>query len=76
MKYWLISDDGRVLKGINKGGGGGIETVIIEEIQVFENKAPVVNLKVHRDQGRLIVVSKHEIKSVLLQRCHLQSTCK
>ena len=70
----ILSDDGRVLKCINKGDV--IETVIIEEIQVFENKAPVVNLKVHRDQGRLIAVSKHEIKSILLQRCHLQTTCR
>lgn len=69
--------DGRVIKSINKGGGSdNMNTVVIEDILVFEDRSPVVNIKVHSDQGRLLVVSKNQVKSILLQRCHLQTTCR
>ena len=83
-KIPCISDDGRVIKAINKGQGDIIETVVIEDIEVFASRQPVINLKVYRninaqvgreDQEKLIVVSRDEIKSIPLHRCHVQNSC-
>lgn len=68
--------DGRVLKVINRGGGpDNMNTVVIEDIKVFSKGEPIVNLNVRKEEGRLLVVSKAEVKSILLHRCHLQDTC-
>lgn len=72
-----FADDGRVIKAINKGHGADIETVIIEDIQVFQNGAPVVNLHLHRnnDIEKLVVVSRDNVTSIPLHRCHEMTTC-
>ena len=79
-----FSDDGRVIKAINKGQGSKVETVVIEDIEVFTNQQPIINLKIYRnsnaqagnnDQEKLIVVSRDEIKSIPLHRCHAQTNC-
>ena len=73
-----------MIKAINKGQGDRIETVVIEDIEVFASRQPVINLKVYRnvnaqagleDQEKLIVVSRDEIKSIPLHRCHVQNSC-
>ena len=73
-----------MIKAINKGQGDRIETVVIEDIEVFASRQPVINLKVyrnvnaqagHEDQEKLIVVSRDEIKSIPLHRCHVQNSC-
>ncbi|XP_013414410.1 semaphorin-1A isoform X1 [Lingula anatina] len=69
--------DGYVLKTINKGRGSAIETVTIEEIEVFRNK-PFTSMKIFRNpngEEKLIVVSAHQVKTIPLHRCHLQKTC-
>ncbi|XP_074650564.1 semaphorin-1A-like isoform X2 [Tubulanus polymorphus] len=70
------TDNGRVVKAFNKAIGDKIETVVIEEIQVFHESAPVLKVEIYRNlfrgEEKLIVVSADEIKSVPLHRCHLR----
>ncbi|PVD20103.1 hypothetical protein C0Q70_20597 [Pomacea canaliculata] len=74
------TDDGRVIKAINKGPTSLIETVVIEDIRVFENHSPITDLKVFRDKSKgiekLIVISGENIVSVSLHRCYKQLTCR
>ncbi|XP_064609998.1 semaphorin-1A-like isoform X2 [Liolophura sinensis] len=74
------TDDGRVIKAINKGRGAAIEPVIIEEIQVFQSREAIVSLRVFRKpelgQEKLIVVSRDNIISVPLHRCHKRLSCR
>ncbi|XP_055874241.1 semaphorin-1A-like isoform X3 [Biomphalaria glabrata] len=74
------TDDGRVIKAINKGTKGEIESVVIEDIQVMPHGVPVTSLKIHSDrndqsQQRLIVMSKERIITIPLQRCNRSNTC-
>lgn len=75
-----VTDDGRVIKAINKGPTSLIETVVIEDIRVFENHSPITDLKVFRDKSKgiekLIVISGENIVSVSLHRCYKQLTCR
>ena len=78
-RFLAVLDDGRVVKSVNKGHKEQIESVVIEDIQVFDTDTPVINLKVYRSsltgEAKLIVVSRDEIKSIPLHRCHLKKTC-
>ncbi|VDI14838.1 semaphorin 6 [Mytilus galloprovincialis] len=75
---FIGTDDGRVLKSINKGHGTKVESVIIEDIQVFENKAPVTSMKIFNKKGvkKLIVLSNSNVASIPLQRCAQMKTCR
>ncbi|CAH1797572.1 unnamed protein product [Owenia fusiformis] len=82
VKYYDVmfvgTDDGKVLKVINVGDKE-IKPVIIEEIQVFDSKTTIVNLKVYRKPSegieKLVIVAEDEIKTIPLHRCHLRKTC-
>ncbi|XP_069137848.1 semaphorin-1A-like isoform X1 [Argopecten irradians] len=73
------TEDGRVLKAINKGRGEDIESVILEDIQVFKDKRPVTDMKIFHDkqhgQDKLIVMSRENIMSIPLHRCERALTC-
>ncbi|RUS74078.1 hypothetical protein EGW08_018156 [Elysia chlorotica] len=75
------TDDGRVIKAINKGDGAKVESVIIEDLQVLSPGKPVVGLKVisnradHANQ-KLVVVSKDSVVAIPLSRCERAETCK
>lgn len=75
---FIGTDDGRVLKSINKGHGAKVESVIIEDIQVFENKATVTSMKIFNKKGvkKLIVLSNSNVASIPLQRCAQMKTCR
>ena len=70
---------GHVLKALNKRTEG-VDQVVVEDIVVFDDGRPVVELRIHEDdvtgQKKLIVVSEAEIKALPLQRCHVQNTCR
>ncbi|XP_048733618.1 semaphorin-1A-like isoform X2 [Ostrea edulis] len=72
------TDDGRVLKVINKGRGSNVETVVIENLQVFPEEYVVTGLKIYRANGKekLIVVSKEKVISVPLHQCEHQDSCR
>lgn len=76
----LISDDGRVLKVINRGRGQRMETEVIEILTVFPDGEPIISLKVFgnvsKQLKKLIVLSRNEIRSIPLHRCHLKATCR
>ena len=67
-----------MLKAVNKGFDGPIETVVIEDIQVLRTDEPVKELKIYRHGNveKLIVVSKENIKSIPLHRCSMHKTCR
>ena len=78
----LFSDDGKVIKSVNAGTGSQIVPVTIEEIQVFEPGTPVVSVKVYRNSNKrtsdpkLIVMSRDEVRSILLNRCTKHKSCR
>uniref|UniRef100_T1IUH4 Semaphorin-1A n=1 Tax=Strigamia maritima TaxID=126957 RepID=T1IUH4_STRMM len=78
---FIGTNSGKVLKAINAESPSidkTVNTVIIEEIQVFAKNVTITNLKVYRsvdpetglEEGQLIVVSDNEILSIKLQRCY------
>ncbi|XP_041366908.1 semaphorin-1A-like isoform X2 [Gigantopelta aegis] len=77
---FIGTDDGRVIKAVNKATSAkrSIDTVIIEDIQVFEDRQPIVNMKVFRRNGmeKLVVMSKKDIVSIPLHRCHEKKSCR
>lgn len=75
--FFFIAADGRVLKAINNGSDGKINSVVIEDIQVLAKDEPVKELKIFykSGEGKLIVVSKKNIVSIPLHRCEKQKTC-
>ncbi|XP_052696848.1 semaphorin-1A-like isoform X1 [Crassostrea angulata] len=72
------TDDGRVLKVVNKGQGSKVETVVIEDIKVFPDGYAVTGLKIYRANGKekLIVISKEKVISVPLHQCEHQESCR
>jgi len=76
----LFTDNGRVLKAINRGRIE-IKPHVIEVISVFDDGSPVTGLRVRRHatdrhRNRLIVMSRDEIRSIPLHRCHRYVTCR
>jgi len=63
---------GRVLKLVSYQHQGVPKTTLIEELQVFPLHVPVSNIQVVRSGStpRVIVLSKHEVKSLPVGRCH------
>ncbi|KAK2157808.1 hypothetical protein LSH36_184g07027 [Paralvinella palmiformis] len=77
---YIGTDDGRVIKAVNKKRSDQIETVIIEDLVVFEDKSPITKLALYRHSGvrqaeHLIVVTENEIRKLPLHRCHLHKDC-
>lgn len=74
----LLADNGKVIKAVNADSADTMKKVtpvVIEEIQVFPHNVSIRTLKVVRDSrnvqdGRLIVVSDHEVQALKLQRCY------
>ncbi|XP_046404618.1 semaphorin-1A [Ischnura elegans] len=76
---FIGTDNGKVIKAVNADSADTVKQVnpvVIEEIQVFPPNVPIRNLKVVREtrgsvqDGRLVVVSDHEVQSLRLHRCY------
>lgn len=74
---FIGTDSGKILKTVNAESADTIDRVspvVIEDIQVFPSNVPIRNLKVVRDslvpEGRLVIVTDSEIKSIRLHRCY------
>merc|ERR1719474_470918 len=63
---------GRVLKMVSYQYGGVPETTLVEELQVFPLHVSVSNIQIVRSgaEPRVVVLSKHEVKSLPVERCH------
>ena len=76
---------GRIIKSINSLSSDSrdkVETVVIEELQVFEPDVVIKDLKVmggglagRKSLGRLAVMSNGELRSVAVQRCDRATNC-
>ncbi|KAL1114872.1 hypothetical protein AAG570_007696, partial [Ranatra chinensis] len=73
---FIGTDNGKVLKTVNAESANSMQRVspvVIEELQVFPQNVSVRTLKIVRTdtqpEGRLIVVSDHEVLSLRLHRC-------
>ena len=57
-----------------------MDPVLIEEVSVFGSPVHIVNMQLAsaaaEGQGRLILITDDEVKSVPLQRCHLADSCR
>lgn len=56
-----------------------IDPVIIEEIRVFDRPVPIVNMQLAKQaggEGKLIIITDDEVKSIDLHRCHRASSCR
>lgn len=83
---FIGTDNGRVLKAINAASSsappagaqinGGVSPVVIEEMVVFGNGAPVTQIIIHHTyyDAKLIVISPDSIRSVRLHHCKAK-TC-
>ena len=61
------------IRGMSSNLHEGVpRTTLIEELQVFPLHVPVSNIQVVRSGSmpRVVVLSKHEVKSLPVQRCH------
>lgn len=73
-----------MLKAINKGHGkespADMDAVIIEDLQIFDKKQAVTEIKIYsnkqRDLERLVVMSHDNIVSIPLHRCEKYKTCR
>ncbi|XP_013772370.1 semaphorin-1A-like isoform X3 [Limulus polyphemus] len=78
---FIGTDNGKVIKVVNAAsasGDGKVVPVIIEEVTVFQNGAPITSLLVYNSafQFKLVVVSQDEIYSIPLHDCErYASTC-
>ncbi|CAB3366769.1 Hypothetical predicted protein [Cloeon dipterum] len=73
---FIGTDNGKVIKAVNAESADNpkkVNTVVIEEIQVFPPAVAITSLKIVRHESltkpRLIVVSNSEIQSIKLHRC-------
>lgn len=56
-----------------------IDPVIIEEIRVFDRPVPIVNMQLAKQaggEGKLIIITDDEVKSIDLHRCQRASSCR
>ena len=74
----VSTDDGRVIKAINKGRTGKIETQILRTYKVFNSAITSIRVyrNTHHGEEKLIVISKDEIKSIPLYDCNPDYTCR
>ncbi|XP_065335905.1 semaphorin-1A-like isoform X2 [Cloeon dipterum] len=73
---FIGTDNGKVIKAVNAESADNpkkVNSVVIEEIQVFPPAVAITSLKIVRHESltepRLIVVSNSEIQSIKLHRC-------
>lgn len=78
---FIATDSGIIFKAINtqtSAGTSNIDPVVIEEIHVFEEPVPIMNLQIaHQSNGesKLIIITDYEVKSIDLHRCQRATTC-
>ena len=74
------TDDGGIVKAINKGTTGEIETIVIEDIRIFPPSERVSDLLIFRDLHKgiekLIMASPDNIVSIPLFRCDKRKSCR
>lgn len=81
--FFIGTSNGRVIKALNAASGAGpgeqyhgsIMPVVVEEMIVFPNGAPVTQLLVHNNYNnqRLVAISQDTIRSVPLFTCKAKS---
>lgn len=78
-KYYDVlfigTNDGCVIKVINKGAGFAIMPHIIEQVLVFSDNSPVTNVHIYKKQ-KVAVLGRGMMKVIPLSRCHMQGTCE
>ncbi|CAL4112675.1 unnamed protein product [Meganyctiphanes norvegica] len=76
---FIATDSGMIIKAINALSSftmTEIEPVIIEEIHAVDG--PIVNLQLAKEsngEGKLIIITDEEVKTIPLHRCHVAKSC-
>ncbi|KAJ8388576.1 hypothetical protein AAFF_G00131410 [Aldrovandia affinis] len=68
---FLGTDKGTVQKVVVLPTNGSLgQDLVLEELEVFKNQAPVTDLKISPKKQQLYVSSEHGVSQVSLHRCH------
>lgn len=71
----LCLDNGKVLKAVNIPNGNSSKAVVISENTVMPNGAPVKQIKLSPVSGKIIAVSRDEVRLVDLNHCSSAQHC-
>ncbi|KAL3289353.1 hypothetical protein HHI36_022789 [Cryptolaemus montrouzieri] len=72
---YIGTDDGRVLKVVNIPNGEAAKAVVISENDVLPREIPIKQIKLTSESGRIVVVSRDEVRLVALAHCKSISSC-
>ncbi|KAG5895086.1 hypothetical protein JTB14_023261 [Gonioctena quinquepunctata] len=72
---YIGTDDGKVLKVVNIPSPNHAKAFVISENEVFSKNTPVKQLKTALGYGKVVAVSKNEVKLVTLNHCKTISRC-
>lgn len=72
--YFL--DDGRLLKVVNIPSPDSANAIVISENEVFPKNVPIKQIKIVPGYGKVIAVSKSEVKLVTLNHCSSRPRCR
>lgn len=76
---FILTDDGRVIKAVNRGMGKPGAALFTEEIQISNTNAPIKSLSVIRNKNetpKLLIITNEVIYSIPLYRCSRIPTCR
>ncbi|KAF5283592.1 hypothetical protein FQA39_LY17294 [Lamprigera yunnana] len=73
---YVGTDDGKVLKIVNIPDGKSAKAVVISENVIFPYGTPIRELKIVPGYGRIVVVSRNEVKLVTLNHCSAAENCQ
>lgn len=79
---FIGTTDGRILKVTNVKSPyskGGIQSIVIEELQLFSSNTTIKQLEITNDRKprrRLAVMTDHEIRSIPVNRCDRATSCE
>ncbi|KAK4871772.1 hypothetical protein RN001_015896 [Aquatica leii] len=73
---YVGTDDGKVLKIVNIPIGSTAQTVVISENSIFPLGTPVKQLKIAPGYGRVVVVSRNEVKLATINHCSMAERCQ
>ncbi|KAF5281101.1 hypothetical protein FQR65_LT02967 [Abscondita terminalis] len=73
---YVGTDDGKVLKVVNIPNGNSSKAVVISENNVFPPGTRIKELKTAPGYGRVVVVSRNEVKLATLNHCSATENCQ
>lgn len=73
---YIGTDDGKILKVVNIPSETTTKTVVVSENDVFPHGAPIKQLKLAPGYGKVVAVSKGEVRLLTLNHCGNINRCR